>query len=135
VYLTIQSKKFTFSTLMRPKMFVYTLHPSVTLAYDVKCKQTFLVSLMLKRWIFCSVWWGSFKICSLGKEKKFCDFCLLILEQNWLYPLVEYWNWPKNLKRALYNSLVPYLISIKSYRNSCITYAFWPQSSQDISTI
>ena len=65
VYLTIQSKKFTFSSYLRPKMFVYFLHPSVTLACGVKCKQTFLASNMKKRWIFCSVWWGSFKKLSL----------------------------------------------------------------------
>ena len=60
VYLTIQSKKFTFSSYLRSKMFVYFFHLSVTLACGV-----FLASNMKKRWICCSVWWGSFKKWSL----------------------------------------------------------------------
>ena len=55
--LIIQSKKFTFSTSKK-----VCLH-------FVKCKP----SNMLKRCIFCSVWSGSFKICSL------VDFFLVIL--------------------------------------------------------
>ena len=79
MYFTIQSKKFTFSSYLRPKMFVYFLHPSVTLACDVKCKQTFLASNMKKRWIFCSVWWGSFKKWSLTND---------YLDPNWWYPKI-----------------------------------------------
>ena len=82
MYLTIQSKKFTFSSYLRPKMFVYFLHPSVTLVCGVKCKQTFLASNMKIRWIFCSVGWASFKKWSLALQ------CFKMVEETFFWTAV-----------------------------------------------
>ena len=77
----VQSKKFTFSSYLRPKMFVYILHHKPKSLTDVKSKQTFLVSNMKKRWIFCSVWWDTLVLWTLEYLRSLltdfasADFC------------------------------------------------------------
>ena len=44
-------------------LFTLCIASQKSTAYAVKCKQIFLDSSMLKKWIYCSVWYGSFKIC------------------------------------------------------------------------
>ena len=76
--LSIQSKKFTFSSYLRSKMFVYIFHHKPK---SVIKKFTNNFEDMKKRWDFCSVWWDTLVLWTLNSKMKYINKYKYI---NWL---------------------------------------------------
>ena len=86
-------------------LFTLCIASQKSTAYAVKCKQIFLDSSMLKKWFFCSVWYGSFKICKNLQDFQLRQIVIIFAKKNYVLSRF-YWHYqsiyPRGKKESVF---------------------------------